>query len=71
LETGAARIVNSITDESLLSGHFYGSKANTLTGPLVDQQDIFADIGNPVIQDRAFEAGHRYTGAVKLIRETA
>jgi hypothetical protein len=31
LETGAKRMVNAITDDSQLSGHFYASKANTLT----------------------------------------
>jgi NAD(P)-dependent dehydrogenase (short-subunit alcohol dehydrogenase family) len=61
LETGAKRMVNAVTDESQLSGHFYASKANTLTGPLVDQREIFADLGNPTIQDHAAEAIYRFT----------
>jgi NAD(P)-dependent dehydrogenase (short-subunit alcohol dehydrogenase family) len=68
LETGAAHIVNSIRDESLLSGHFYASKADTLTGRLVDQQDIFSDVGNPVIQDRAFEAVHLFANPIAISR---
>jgi hypothetical protein len=63
LETGSKRIVGSLTDDSLVSGHFYGSKANTLTGPLVDQREIFADLGDAAIHDNAAAAVHRFNGA--------
>lgn len=60
LETGSQRIADGLADESLLSGHFYGSKANVLVGPLVDQSEIFADLGNTTVQDHASEALHRF-----------
>ena len=39
---------------------FYASAANTITGPLVDQADIFPDLANPSFQDHANEAIHRF-----------
>ena len=39
---------------------FYASAANTITGPLVDQADIFSDLGNLSFQDHANEAIHRF-----------
>jgi hypothetical protein len=39
---------------------FYASAANKLTGPLVDQADIFPDLANPSFQDNANEAIHRF-----------
>ena len=63
LQTGAKRIVDGLVNDALLPGHFYGSKANTLTGPLVDQSDIFADIGNARIQGNAAEAVRRFVKA--------
>jgi NAD(P)-dependent dehydrogenase (short-subunit alcohol dehydrogenase family) len=60
LQTGAKRIVDGLVDRSLRSGHFYGSKANTLTGPLVDQSEIFSDVGNATVQRNAAEALHRF-----------
>lgn len=56
LETGAARIVNGLFNDSLLSGHFYACKANTLTGRMVDQQEIMPALGDEVLQCMASEA---------------
>jgi NAD(P)-dependent dehydrogenase (short-subunit alcohol dehydrogenase family) len=63
LQTGAKRIVDGLVDQALRSGHFYGSKANTLTGPLVDQSEIFADLGDITVQSNAAEAVHRFIKA--------
>ena len=60
LDVGARRLVNGVTDPTLSSGVFYASAANTITGPLVDQADIFPDLANPSFQDHANEAIHRF-----------
>ena len=60
LDVGARRLVNGVTDPTLSSGVFYASAANTMTGPLVDQADIFPDLANPSFQDHANEAIHRF-----------
>jgi NAD(P)-dependent dehydrogenase (short-subunit alcohol dehydrogenase family) len=60
LDVGARRLVDGITDPALSSGVFYASAANTMTGPLVDQADIFPDLANPSFQDHANEAIHRF-----------
>ncbi|MGA9315597.1 MAG: hypothetical protein WBV77_13335, partial [Solirubrobacteraceae bacterium] len=60
LEVGAKRLVDGVTDPSLSSGVFYASAANTITGPVVDQADIFPDLANPSFQDHANEAIHRF-----------
>jgi NAD(P)-dependent dehydrogenase (short-subunit alcohol dehydrogenase family) len=63
LKIGAKRIVDGLVDQSLLSGHFYGAKANTLTGPLVDQSEIFSDLGNATVQRNAADAVNRFVKA--------
>ena len=60
LEIGAKRFVDGINDESYKSGVFYGSKASVLTGPVIDQSIIFADLKNETYQDNANEAIHRF-----------
>jgi hypothetical protein len=60
LDVGARRLVDGVTDPTLSSGVFYASAANTVTGPLVDQADIFPDLANPSFQDHANEAIHRF-----------
>jgi NAD(P)-dependent dehydrogenase (short-subunit alcohol dehydrogenase family) len=60
LDVGARRLVDGVTDPNLSSGVFYASAANKLTGPLVDQADIFPDLANPSFQDHANEAIHRF-----------
>ena len=60
LDVGARRLVDGVTDPNLSSGVFYAGAANKLTGPLVDQADIFPDLANPLFQDHANEAIHRF-----------
>ena len=60
LDVGAKRLVDGVTDPTLSSGVFYASAANKVTGPLVDQADIFPDLANPSFQDHANEAIHRF-----------
>ncbi len=60
LEVGTRRLIDGITDPSLHSGVFYASAANQLTGPVVDQATINPDLRDPVIQDHADEAIHRF-----------
>ncbi|MEJ0014441.1 MAG: hypothetical protein WDN07_02450 [Actinomycetota bacterium] len=61
LEVGAKRLVDGVTDPTLLSGVFYASPAGKLKGPLVDQgKEIFPDLANPSYQDHASEAIHRF-----------
>jgi NAD(P)-dependent dehydrogenase (short-subunit alcohol dehydrogenase family) len=60
LETGASRIVSALTDPALKSGAFYGSGPQTLTGPVMDQSEIFPDLANEAIQQHADQAIHRF-----------
>jgi nucleoside-diphosphate-sugar epimerase len=60
LDAGAKRLVNGVTDPTLSSGVFYASAANKMSGPAVDQTDIFPDLANPSLQDHANEAIHRF-----------
>jgi hypothetical protein len=60
VDVGARRLVDGVTDPTLSSGVFYASAANKLTGPLVDQAEIFPDLANPLFQDHANEAIHRF-----------
>jgi NAD(P)-dependent dehydrogenase (short-subunit alcohol dehydrogenase family) len=60
LEVGSKRLVDGVIDPTLTSGVFYASAANKLTGPLVDQAELFPDLANPSYQDHANEAIHRF-----------
>ena len=60
LDVGAKRLVDGVTDTTLSSGVFYASPANKVSGPLVNQSDIFPDLANPSFQDHANEAIHRW-----------
>jgi len=60
LETGAHRLVDGIANPTLRSGVFYASAANALTGPVVNQAEIFPDLANPTFQNNADEAIHRF-----------
>jgi NAD(P)-dependent dehydrogenase (short-subunit alcohol dehydrogenase family) len=62
LEHGARRLVDALDDPALKSGSFYASRAKTLTGPVVDQSEIFPDLANETYQDNAAEAVHRFVG---------
>jgi NAD(P)-dependent dehydrogenase (short-subunit alcohol dehydrogenase family) len=63
LKTGAERLVDGLTDPTLRSGVFYASAASAVTGPVVDQADIFPDLRNPSFQDNANQAIHRFIPA--------
>ena len=60
LKTGAGRLADGITDTTLRSGLFYASAASAVTGPVVDQADIFPDLRNASFQDNANQAIHRF-----------
>ncbi len=60
LETGAGRIVTGLTDPSLKSGVFYASAEKKLTGPVIDQSEIFRDLANAAFQEHANEAIQRF-----------
>ncbi len=60
VDHGAKRLIEGLTDETLTSGSFYGSKARTLTGPVIDQSEIFPDLANKTYQDNASDAVHRF-----------
>jgi NAD(P)-dependent dehydrogenase (short-subunit alcohol dehydrogenase family) len=63
LDVGAKRLVDGVNDESWESGVFYASAPKTLTGPLMDQARIVSDFGSETIQDRAYDAIHRFVPA--------
>ena len=60
LTVGTQRLIDGVTDQSLISGAFYASAADQLTGPVIDQATINPDLRDPVIQDHANEAIHRF-----------
>ncbi|NOQ24999.1 MAG: SDR family NAD(P)-dependent oxidoreductase [Bacteroidales bacterium] len=60
LELGAKRFIDGIIDESYKSGVFYGSKEPVLTGSVIDQSTIFADLKNNTFQDNANMAIHKF-----------
>lgn len=60
LEKGAKRYVDGLNDEKYKTGHFYASKASSLTGPLVDQAAIFSNLSDEQIQNNAYEAIHSF-----------
>jgi NAD(P)-dependent dehydrogenase (short-subunit alcohol dehydrogenase family) len=60
LETGASRYVDGLNDDAYESGVFYGAAYPGLTGPLVDQSTIFAELGDRTLQDRTHEAMRRF-----------
>jgi NAD(P)-dependent dehydrogenase (short-subunit alcohol dehydrogenase family) len=61
VEKGAKRLVDALDDDSLHTGVFYASKADALTGPVIDQSEIFPDLSNNTLQANAYEAVHRFT----------
>ncbi len=60
LETGAGRIVAALTEPYFQSGIFYASAEKKLTGPVMDQSQIFPDLANPSFQQNAGEAIQRF-----------
>ena len=60
VEKGAARFVDGISNAIYKSGTFYASKQNVLTGPVVDQSSMMADLTNQKVQDNADAAIHAF-----------
>lgn len=60
LEKGAKRYVDGISDDTFESGIFYASKANKLTGQVIDQSILFSDLNNTSYQDNANAAIHSF-----------
>ena len=60
---GAARVIAALDDPDLKSGTFYASRADALTGPVVDQGTIMPEIARPAYQDNASAAVHRFVPA--------
>ena len=63
VDKGAGRYVAALDDTTLKSGVFYASKADALTGPVVDQSTIMPELANTAYQDHADEAVHRFVTA--------
>jgi len=63
VDVGAARLVAAVEQPAYGQGRFYGSAADTLTGPVLDQSAIFPDIANKAFQDNANQAIHRFLPA--------
>lgn len=60
VEVGAKRYVDALINDAYRSGHFYASKGQGVTGPLVDQGEFFSDVDNEQFQDNAWEALHGF-----------
>lgn len=60
VDVDAARDVDALFDDRYGNGVFYASKENRLTGALVDQAEIFPDLGDRAFQDNAYAAVHRF-----------
>lgn len=60
VEKGASRYVKAISDESLVSGKFYASAENKLTGPVMIQDRFFPDLKNESFQENATKAIYRF-----------
>ena len=56
VDKAAARYIEGITNTQLKSGHFYASKPHALTGPIVDQKDIFPIFNDRRLQENAYQA---------------
>jgi hypothetical protein len=63
LGAGARRLVDAAMSDELQSGRFYASTAKVLTGPLIDQAEIYSDFANPEFHRNAFDAVHRFLAA--------
>lgn len=59
LEDAAARIVEALSAMDLATGGFYASKPKSVTGPLAEQGQFFAELADHRIQDNAAGAVER------------
>ncbi len=60
VEKGAKRYVDAISQSSFQNGGFYASAENKVIGDMEDQFKIFPGMANPVYQDNAYKALHRF-----------
>lgn len=60
LQSGAKRFADALSNSKLQSGKFYASKANVLTGPIVEQGNIFPPLNNAQYQENAYSAIHKF-----------
>ena len=60
LETDAGRMIAALTDSSLKSGVFYARAEKKLTGPVLDQSQIFPDLANASFLQNTDEAVHKF-----------
>lgn len=60
IDVGAPRLVAGLTDERFRGGAFYASPSSGVTGPLVDQVSTRPELADPVVQDNALHAIHRF-----------
>lgn len=60
LGTGAQNLTDAIIHDRCSGGNFYGPKANTVVGPLIDQAEIRPELREATIQDNAYQAIHRF-----------
>lgn len=60
VEQGAKRFVNGINNNAFKSGLFYASKESVLTGKVIDQREIWSDLGNAAYQENADRAIHSF-----------
>lgn len=61
VEKGAKRFVDGINNSEYISGVFYASKENVLTGPVINQSSIWKDLDNQIFQNNADIAIHKFT----------
>ena len=60
VEKGAKRFVEGINNPKFKSGVFYASKENVLTGPVINQSNIWKDLDNRIFQNNADIAIHEF-----------
>ena len=60
VETGAKRYIDGLLNPKFESGRFYASQAGSPTGPVVDQVNIDASLGNVTAQDNAHRAIYQF-----------
>ena len=60
VDKGARRHLDALNDAALKSGVFYASKADALTGPVVDQSTIMPEFANTAYQNHADAAVRRF-----------
>ena len=64
LEDGAKRYVDAVNDPAYKTGIFYGSEANVLVGPMIDQSTLFPELKNTKTQDNAARAIQQFVKAL-------